>query len=411
MRRSYVLLVLPLLYACNPLSQNDAGTDFDAGEVIDADEVIDAGEIFDAGEVFDAGIVDAGVACLIATEVAVTQQHPVDIIWMIDNSSSMTAAITEVTNGLEAFTTQIENAQLDYKIIMLSLRGETSPVTINGSMRYPICVLPPLAGAHCANAPRFFHSSINVNSTQPLEQFLGTLGQTSGYLATDTRGGEAWLAELRPLATKTIVMVTDDNARFSANDFEHFAGGQNPFSGNQLPPGLLDPSWSGLFDGYRFNAIYGWGSDTDPAIRCQYPDMTNPASSGQTYTQLVSTTGGVRAKICDGANAWGPFFDALVQSVESSSRLDCEIAIPTPGQGTLDPTLVNVMIESADGGIALNKISDAGCGPGGGWHYDNDAAPTQIELCPTSCDAAQAEIGPGRDGGIKVLFGCASMIE
>src|SRR5438445_334285 len=82
--------------------------------------------------------------------------------------------------------------------------------------------------AACGDGPRFFQSSIDIKSTQPLEQFLGTLGQTTGYQPTDVRGGEPWSQELRQAATKTVVVVSDDNSRLSANDFETFAGGPNP---------------------------------------------------------------------------------------------------------------------------------------------------------------------------------------
>src|SRR5207302_1020330 len=120
-------------------------------------------------------------------------------------------------------------------------RGAQSPVSIGGSNRYPVCIPPPLAGdASCGDGVRFFQSSIDIRSTQPLEQFLGTLGQTAGYTMMDAKGGEAWAMHLRPQATKTIVVVSDDNARLSATQFETFPGGKNPYNSLTLPPGILD---------------------------------------------------------------------------------------------------------------------------------------------------------------------------
>ncbi len=170
-----------------------------------------------------------------------------------------------------------------------------------------------------------------MKSTQPLEQILGTLGQTQGYALGDIRGGEPWKDQLRPDATKTFVVVTDDNSRMSATEFETFKGGTNPYLGStQLPPGLLDPSWNGLFDGYRFDGIYGWGSDNDPSVMCKYQDGTLPASPGPTYTVLVNKTVGVRAQICDGAQAWGPFLQAVAQAVSQTSKLSCTLDLPAP---------------------------------------------------------------------------------
>ncbi|MFO0588857.1 MAG: hypothetical protein U0441_15005 [Polyangiaceae bacterium] len=360
----------------------------------------------------DAAVVDPDAACASTVEKATTTQLPVDIVWMVDNSSSMLPAINAVTAGLNDFAALIASKNLDYKVIMLSLRSPTSPVSIGGSNRYPVCIPQPLAGdAMCGNGPRFFQSSIDIRSTQPLEQFLGTLGQTDGYQMGQAKGGEPWAQELRPEATKTIVVVTDDNSRLSPTDFETFAGGKNPFNSLTLPPGILDPSWNGIFKDYVFSGIYGWGDANDPGVTCTYGDGTSPPSPGPTYTTLVNKTKGVRAKICDSAGAWGPFFDAVAQAVEQTSKLSCDLEIPTPQNGTLDPDAVNVQIVVNEVPQGLAKVAGAAaCGPSGGWYYDNDAMPTHVILCPASCDVAQASVGPGKNGRIEILFGCATIV-
>jgi hypothetical protein len=355
----------------------------------------------------------ADAACTAAAERAEVTVLPVDIIWMVDNSASLAPAVAQVQAGLNAFATTIDGSGLDYRVIMLSLRGAVSPTTVGGSTLYPVCIPPPLAGDNvCGDGARFFHSSINILSTQPLEQFLGTLGQTAGYTAADTRGGPPWANHLRPEASKTIVVVTDDNARLSATDFETFPGGKNPFNSTTLPPGVLDPSWNGLFDHYVFSGIYGWGNATDPSVTCTYPDGTRPPSSGATYTTLVQKTGGTRAQICDGAAAWQPFFDAVAQAVIKTSKLSCELAIPTPTTGTLDPAKINVTIGDHDHPIYVPGVADAAaCAGGDGWYYDAPQQPTRVILCPASCDAAQQSIGPGRPGEVDVLFGCQTILK
>jgi hypothetical protein len=353
---------------------------------------------------------DTDAACAVVTAQAQAEYRPVDIMWVVDNSGSMKAPVDEVKKGLNAFAALVSGKSLDYKIIMLSLRDKASPITYNGGTRYPVCIPPPLAGDdNCGNGPRFFQSSIDIKSTQPLEQFLGTLGQTKGYLPGDERGGEPWRMQLRPDATRTIVIVSDDNSRLTAADFETFAGGKNPNNPLfDLPPGILDPSWNGLFTGYTFDGLYGWGSDTNPATICTYPDRTMPPSSGTVYTALVQKTGGVRAKICDGASTWGPFFDAVAQAVGNTARLSCEFDIPTPDGGMLDPTLVNVSVASPTGATGLVKVSGpTGC-TSGGWYYDDETAPTKVLLCPSSCDAAQSAVSAG--GSVHIHFGCKTIV-
>ncbi|MEO7330800.1 MAG: hypothetical protein ABI193_19650 [Minicystis sp.] len=357
-------------------------------------------------------VIEPDAACAATTEMATATVLPVDIIWIVDNSASMASAITEIKQGLNTFASLIAAKNLDYRVIMLSLRGAQSPVMIGGSARYPVCIPPPLAGdANCGDGPLFFQSSIDIRSTQPFEQFLGTLGQTKGYTAADAKGGPPWALHLRPEATKSIVVVTDDNARLSATDFETFIGGKNPFNSLELPPGILDPVWNGLFDGYFFDGIYGWGNENDPSVVCSFPDQSQPANAGATYTTLVKKTGGVRAKICDGAAAWLPFFNAVAQAVISTSKLSCELSIPTPSMGSIDPDKINVAIESGNGQAIIPGVESAmDCGAAGGWYYDDPVQPTKVILCPASCDAAQAAVGPGKDGHIDVLFGCEKIV-
>lgn len=403
----------------------------------------DSGPGMDAGP--DSGPRDAGqwdsalnpdAACTSASVEAVIERAPVDIIWMVDNSVSMSPAIEQVQAGLNDFAALVGSRDLDYRVIMLSLRG-SGAATIPAGARFQVCIPPPLGGASCAdNAPVFYQVEVDIRSTQPLEQFLGTLGQTAGYVATDDRGSAPWAHLLRPEATKTIVVVTDDNARMvvrtasggfmagpgggrtsgdpvaTADWFETTSDastGSNPFNSRTLPEGILHPRWGGLFDGYLFSALYGWGSATDPSVECTYPGGGSPPSSGPTYTELVSRTGGVRAQICAGASAWGPFFNDVATAIERTSRIDCSITIPPPPDGMFfQRNLINVFLDDGTTSERVGKVpSLADCDARGGWYYDNEAAPTSVELCPATCEMVQPTLGVTRR--VDVQFGCQTV--
>ena len=336
------------------------------------------------------------------------EQLPVDIIWIVDNSASMAPAVAEVQAGLNSFATLVGSKGLDYKVVMLSLRG-TAPA---GSL-YPVCIPPPLGGDACGNTPLFFHAPINISSTQPLEQILGSMDQTQGYTQGAARGSIPWKQELRPNATKSFVLVTDDNSRFPAFSFENFPGGDSPYtSGLVLPVGLLHPSRGGAFKGYSFSAIFGTGSKIDPSIRCTYPDGSKPAASGSEYTTLIAKTGGARAEICSGNAAWGPFFDAVATAVKATSRVACELPMPAPDGGTVDPGLVNVRVtDGSKPPFTVPAVKDeAACAGGEGWYYDA-SPPTKVLLCPTSCEAAQAKGATAELPKVEVLFGCATVVR
>jgi hypothetical protein len=368
---------------------------------------------------------DSNAACALATESAIVERAPVDIIWVIDNSVSMEPAIGEVQRGLNEFAMLVGSRELDYRVIMLSLRGR-GMTTVGGSSRFAVCIPPPLSGdASCGDGERFFQVPVDIRSTQPIEQFLGTLAQTAGFTEEEERGGPPWRMHLRDEATKTIVVVTDDNARtcgasgsscagddppLTPTSLEDFPGGGNPFNSTVLGPGIRTATYGTLFEGYTFNALYGWGSETDPALACTYGDGTMPPSSGPTYTALVTRTGGVRAQICDGAAAWGPFFSQLATAVDRTSRLDCTVSIPPPPDGlSLDPGLVNVYLREDDASSRIGKVSGAAaCDERGGWYYDDDEMPSSVILCPTSCEAVQPT--GGSETGIDVEFGCATVL-
>jgi hypothetical protein len=356
---------------------------------------------------------DPSSACVTATQMATAEYQPVDIIWLIDNSSSMQPAIDTVAQGLNQFATLIDGKNLDYKIVMLSLKSEKNPVSTGGSNRWGVCIPPPLAGdAHCGNGPRFFHSSIDIKSTQPLEQLLGTLGQTTGFQPGDERGGDPWKDQLRDGATKTIVVVSDDDSRLTPDQFEHFKGGADPYNPNvQLPAGILDASWNGLFDHYIFDGIYGWGSTSNVMKTCTYSDGTVPPKPGATYTELVTRTNGVREQICGTAASWSSFLDTVAQAVSTTAQLTCALPIPAPpAPAQLDPAAINVSIDDDNGASFVYKVSGASaCGASGGWYYDDDANPTQVLLCPASCDLAQSRLQTSH-ARIDVYFGCKTIV-
>lgn len=397
MPRLPLLLVClgPLLFACG-----------DDGRIPLADGGLDAEPpARDVGPPGDANCASAFVEARV-------ERLPVDIVWVVDNSVSMQPAVDEVTAGLDDFAEIIEDSGLDYRVIMLSLRSPTNPVRVDGRDRYAVCIPRPLAGDDaCGNGERFFHSSVDIKSTQPLEQFLGTLGQTAGFTEGESRGGEPWRDFLRDDATKSIVVVSDDDSRLSPTQFETFGGGSNPFNSTELPPGILDASWDGLFEGYVFHGLYGWGSETDPRVACTYPGGEVPPAPGETYTALVERTGGVRASICDGASAWGPFFEAVASSVTEGARIACEIPLPAPPDGMmLDPGRVNVVVRGEGGDTTVGKVSDASaCAGPGGWYYDDDAAPSAVILCETSCALARDRVGP-EGTGVSVQFGCETIL-
>jgi hypothetical protein len=127
-------------------------------------------------------------------------------------------------------------------------------------------------------------------------------------------------------------------------------------------------------------------------------------------------SGGARAQICADAASWKTFLDTVANAVVATSQIACTLAVPPPPSGTseIDPSKVNVAFVTQQGESVLFQV-DGPAGPvmcdpiKGGWYYDDPKAPTQINLCPFSCKAANDYVGAGKAGKIDVTFGCNSI--
>lgn len=339
-------------------------------------------------------------ACAGTSIVAELAALPVDIVWVVDNSSSMADEIAAVREGINAFATQLSETSIDYHLVMLSKRGAAQAGDL-----WPVCVPMPLAAADCGDNQRFLHSDFpkeGIKSVQPLEQLLGSLDQTQGYKIGDSggRGGSPWRDFLRQDSSKAIVVVSDDNSRLSSSAFLNTNGGAvSTVSGGsttcQVPPGLKKPYWNGLFDHLVVHAMVG--------------------PTGATYRELAELTGGTVADIAQAGGAqspaWNAFFEAVATQVVSAAQISCSVPIPTPPAGqTLDPTRVNVAVSSNDapgGKRALGQVpGQAACANDAGWYFDD--ATTHVQLCPAACAEMNAVLDPAQRGA-DVIFGCETV--
>lgn len=92
--------------------------------------------------------------------------------------------------------------------------------------------------------------------------------------------------------------------------------------------------------------------------------------------------------------------------------LACEYSIPEPTEGEFQPDLVNVEVGLGEGtSETLGYVADAeDCAAAGGWHYDVDPAsggvPSEIRLCPQSCDAIQGNA----QASVSIRLGCPTVV-
>ena len=405
----------------------------------------DASAGFDASPA-DAGLPDVGFryeapdaakdACAAVTQEATLTKKPVDIIFIIDNSGSMTGEIVQVQNRIHSdFAQIIQNSGIDYRVIMISRYGNVN--TSIGGSNNPICIPPPLGAGSCSNAhntpltnnpPRFFHYSADIESRDSLCMLLKGYSQPDELCDNGSECGSrpfswtslapnGWGAWLRPTAFKTFVELTDDDVDCNEGGFD-FDDNNNVIGGNavaqQFDSALL--ALSSTQFGTAQNRNYNWYSIVGmkenspsnvpwPATAPIQTGSCSPGSSGAGtgYQALSKLTGGLRWPMCQNNN-FDAIFQAIAQGVVQSATVACDFDIPNPGAGVIDFAKVQVRYTPGSGQpTSYNPVAGAGaCGQGDGFYYDNPASPAKILLCPTSCTTVQND----SQAKIDVLFGC-----
>lgn len=354
--------------------------------------------------------------------------QPVDIVFVIDNSGSMSAEIEEVEEQINAnFANIIDSAvpAIDYRVIMVAGFGNSSS--------QKICVAEPLGGipdadmdGHCdtiPNAPvntsKFFHHSVDISSHDALCHLIEQLTTADEY-GLQPNGYEG---VLRPEAFKFFAVITDDNVTCNGDGFD-FDDGNSAADGQTVATDWdtvirnAAPTQFGGTDGerrYSFWSIVAMAplnssagdpygephGPMDPIVTDECtPSAVNP---GTGYQALSVMTDGYRFPTC--GLDYTDIFTLMAQGVIAGASVPCEFDLPEPPMGqTLD--LATVQVRYTDGGMAVTTFdqvaSEAACMADSFYIADD-----KIVLCPEACNLVQSD----PDAKIDILYGCAIDVQ
>ncbi len=285
---------------------------------------------------------------------------PADIIFAVDTSGSMSQEQQWAQQQMPNFVNAITASGIDVHVVLIAGTD--------------MCVPAPLGSGTCngtdTKLPNYLHVNVGVGSNDALNKFITTFPQ--------------WRSMLRPNSVKSFVVVSDDDATDGPNN----SAAAFTASVNALDPTLIQPGW-------KFHGIVSSAGPFSGAC------FLLSAAEGKVYKNLIAQTGGVFGDLC--AQNFAPVFTQLATSVVNSAPLGCDIAMPTTDAGIIDPDEVKIELTLPPNPPQLiNNVTNAGNCGGGGWYYDNPGAPTQIKLCQSTCDAANAVANPK----VNVLLGC-----
>ena len=366
------------------------------------------------GSFGSSGTSGGGKECAAQEAAASLTKRPVDIIFVIDNSGSMSGEIAEVEKQINLnFATLIEASKIDYRVIMLAKHGNFA--------QQSICVAAPLSGTSCKPIPaepvesaKFFQHSKFISSFNALCRVVDSFSKADDFNKHPTGYG----ALLRANAAKVIVAITDDRVSTGQqegcnkpyDDQNNVSGGNvvSTFETDLLAlPGA--PFGTPGKPNYTFHSIIGVApfdnADLTKAHPPTAPIVTGKCSPGSEnpgtgYQALSVKSGGLRYPSC-GLN-YTTIFKEIAKGVIEGAKVACEFPVPAaPAGQTLDlATVVPHYTPGAGGaGKDFTQVPNlAACAPDK-FYIENNT----IKLCPTTCTDVQAD----PKAAIKVLFGCA----
>lgn len=363
-----------------------------------------------AVSVIDAGPNDSGLtadsACAAQNAEATLVKKPVDILFVIDNSGSMSNENAAVQNNInQNFASIIGASGIDYRVIMLT----------SYSSGYSVKVAPPLGGGTGGNVPHnnppiFYHYNTTIGSHNAWCRLFDT------YETADPHGfGNGWKDWVRTEAAKVIVVITDDGVSCtSARTGNNYNDGNNEangiVSGDKFDTDLLalDPAQFGTAASrnYTLHGILGVvaGSDAskahfpaDPITTGECPTGVDP---GTGYQHVAKLTGGLRFPVCEGAG-FDAVFQKIAEGVIQGAKVACEVQIPTDSEGKeIDLATIVVGYTPGAGGAEqkLNQVANAAACTANSFYIEGGL----LKLCPDACTTIQNDDA----AKLSILYGC-----
>ena len=338
---------------------------------------------------------------------AVPRYNPADVVFVVDNSGSMSDEIAALQANINAsFATPLLNT-LDLQVIALVLHGASS---------FELCVPQPLSGnTNCLGPPievpgQFRHFSSNIQSHDALCKLLDSL---TGDL-TDDFGlhPNGWLPYLRQDAFKAFTILSDDGTictydGMSWNDNDSQPGGQIVADAWDaallgISPAQFGTAGQRKYGFFSMIGIIPKNAQNDPYLPSEpyvFQECPNFGSfaPGSAYQQLSILSGGHRSSVCDTAN-YNVALSNMVASITESARIECRYELPSAPVGmTIDTSHVLVEQTTANGVKNLTQVSGAINCIADAFYLEG----SDVVLCPGSC--GQAENDPSTELDVAYL--------
>ncbi len=294
----------------------------------------------------------------VITKTEVFQQAPsneVDILWIVDNSTSMVQEQTAVANGAASFIGHLESTGMDFHIgVVTTDLSSTNPKAA--------ALVGPYASSATPGYQQLFASQVQVG-TGGSDQEKGM--QAAAEALTPPMSQQANIGFLRDEASLAIVVVSDENDCSDNGALGPTSTGDDCYTQYSKLTPIPD-----LVSQFREIKKGSPGQLTFSGIIG--PDAVDGCSTavpGKRYATAIQMIGGVRANICD-ADYTG-IMDSL--GLIAAGVLDT-FALTYLAQ---DDGSIAVHVNDADGNeVTADEVEDAT----NGWTYEEAADQTSASI-------------------------------
>ncbi|MFO0571768.1 MAG: hypothetical protein U0263_39450 [Polyangiaceae bacterium] len=391
------------------------------------------------------GNVNPDAACDLQTYQATITKQPMDIIFVVDNSCSMSNEAVAIQNNINVnFAQIIAQSGIDFRVILI---GEHGPAASDQS----ICIGPPLGGAPCtsvtANTPPSNNPPVFYQyDHDDVESWDSFCKMNDWYKKPDrynlAPGG--WSEWLRKEAFKTFVEVTDDqvNCASPAPPSTYYPSCSTPGSpgcftdGNSAASGqtaaqqfdtellAMDPVQFGTKQArnYVWHSVVGIAKNAanptgvyEPTDPITTSECTTAVAPGTGYQALSILTGGLRYPVCEGVG-FDVLFKKIAEGVIQGAKIQCDFPMPAPPAGKeLDPKTIQIQYTPSGGGSPqkFSQVPDASQCTAGAFYLSGDldastdggdGGGASLVLCPQTCTQVQSD----NQANIQILALCKS---
>jgi hypothetical protein len=352
------------------------------------------------------GVIEADAAC------AATEQEakltPVNIVIMMDKSGSM-------GNGSSSTAPQNYDARwAPVKAGMIAFFEGANTVGISASLSY----FPANGDMATTCGNNYTTPNVKLTALEDPTNLVASLNGTEPSGGTPTLsaiyGATTYAKKLMndtPGSKSVVLLVTDGQPAIyvTENDTTGDLNGDGQILSyidpNCVPAALKSTTMQNTVEDIA--QVVSAAATNEPLV----PTYVVGIGPSMDSLREIATAGGTTMIEIDTSDP--TLTTAAIVGVLEAIRVkmfQCVMDIPEATEkGDVDFGMVNVNFVHSDTKVEQLIRSDTCANPG--WHYDvapgPGVTPTQIELCPQTCTAVQAD----PDGELKLILGCATIID